>query len=72
MTRQNRAAMSGRRRRWIIVGVTALVLIGALVGELRDPPFDLIRFLFQLVLGGLTAWFLVWLFTRPFFLRGND
>jgi hypothetical protein len=49
-----------------------LVLIGALVGELRDPPFDLVRFLFQLVLGGLTVWLLVWLVTRPFSLRGND
>ncbi|SDZ07106.1 hypothetical protein SAMN05660209_04558 [Geodermatophilus africanus] len=64
--------MSGGHRRWIFAGVTALVLIGALVGELRDPPFDLVRFLFQLVLGGLTAWLLVWLFTRPFSLRGND
>jgi hypothetical protein len=64
--------VSAGRRRWIIAGLTAWVLLGTLVGEFRDPPFDLVRFLLRLVLGGLLAWFPVWLFTRPFCLRRNN
>jgi hypothetical protein len=50
----------------------ALVLLGACVGELRDPPFDLLRFLLTLLLNGLTAWFLYWFSTVLLRLRRND
>jgi hypothetical protein len=72
VTRQNQPGVSAGRRRWIIAGLIVLVLLGAVVGELRDPPFDLVRFLFTLLITGLTAWFLLWFFTKMLRLRGND
>ena len=44
--------------------LSVLVLLGAFAGELRDPPFDLVRFLFTLLLNGLLAWFLLWMWLR--------
>lgn len=72
VTRQNQSDVSVGQRRWIIAGLTALVLLGAVVGELREPPFDPVRFLFTLLITGLTAWFLLWFFTKMLRLRGND
>ncbi|MGY2064362.1 hypothetical protein [Blastococcus sp. SYSU DS0619] len=72
MARQNQPGVSAGRRRWIIAGLIVLVLLGAFAGELRDPPFDLVRFLFTLLLNGLAAWFLLWFFTKLLRLRGND
>ena len=63
MTRANQPGVSAGRR-WTIAGLIVLVLLGAFAGDLRDPPFDLGRFLFTLLLNSLTAWFLVWLFTK--------
>jgi len=60
------------RRRWIIAGLIVLVLLGAIAGELRHPPFDLVRFLFTLLLNGLTARFFLWFFTKSFRRPGND
>ena len=42
------------------------------MGELRDPPFDLVRFVFTMLVTGLTAWFLLWFLTKMHRLRGND
>jgi hypothetical protein len=72
VTRRNPAGIRARERRWIVAGFAAWVPIGTFAGELRDPPFDLVRFLFRLLVGGLMAWLLVWLFNRPFLRRGND
>ncbi len=71
MTSPNQSGASVGHRRWIIAGLTVLVLLGGVVGELRDPPFDLVRFLFTLLITGLTAWFLLWFFTKLLPLRGN-
>lgn len=72
VTRLNEPGVSAGRRPWIIAGLIVLVLLGAFAGELRHPPFDLVRFLFTLLLNGVTAWFLLWLLTRLLRLRGND
>lgn len=55
-----------------MVGLAAWVLTGTLVGEFRDPPFDLVRFLVRVLLGGLVAWSIVWFITRSFIPRSND
>lgn len=53
-----------RRRRWVPVAVFTWLVIGVLVGELRDPPFDPVRVLFNTVLAGLMTWFLVSFFAH--------
>jgi hypothetical protein len=54
-----------RRRRWVPVAVFTWLVIGVLVGELREPPFDLVRVLFRTVLAGLMTWFLVSVLAHP-------
>ena len=60
------------QRRWTVAGLVALVVLGAVAGELRDSPFDLVRFLVTLLFNGLVVWFLLWFFTRLLRIRGND
>jgi hypothetical protein len=71
VTRRNPPDFSARQRRWILVSLIAWVLVGTIGGELGEPPFDLVRFVFRLVLGGLLAWFFVWLVRSPLFRRGK-
>jgi hypothetical protein len=72
VTRRNQAGARAGRRQRIIAGLIVLVLLGAVVGELRDPPLDLVRFLFTLLITGLTAWFLLWFSSKMLRKRGND
>jgi hypothetical protein len=47
-----------RRGRVACVIGTWLVLTGVVLGEVRDPPLDLVRVLVHLVLAVLMTWFL--------------
>ncbi|MGY1630930.1 hypothetical protein ACI784_04355 [Geodermatophilus sp. SYSU D01186] len=55
-----------RHRTWIAVAVFVWLVGGIVVGEFVDGPFDPVRVLVHLVLAGLVAWFIGWLF------RGAD
>lgn len=62
-------AQQKRKRRLVLGGIFVWLVIGILVGELRDPPFDIVRVVFRLFLAALMAWFLSWVFTS--FTRGE-
>lgn len=57
-------AQQKRKQRLVLGGIFAWLVIGVLVSEFLDPPFDLVRVVFRLVLAALMAWFLSWIFTR--------
>jgi len=57
----------------MILGRAArLDVVVVLFGELLQPPIDVVRVLFRLALGALTAWCLGWAFTRPYSRRDKD
>jgi hypothetical protein len=64
VTDPERVHLRQRRTRLWFGGLFAWFCVGIAVGEFRDPPFDPVRALVSLVLAGLMAWFLVWLFTK--------
>ncbi|SDY88849.1 hypothetical protein SAMN05661080_04919 [Modestobacter sp. DSM 44400] len=64
MTDSDRAGLRQRRTRLWFGGLFAWLCVGIVVSEFRDPPFDPVRVLFNLVLATLMAWFLAWLFVK--------
>lgn len=64
MTDPDRVRLHQRKRRLWFGGLFAWFCVGIVVKELRDPPFDPVRMLVNLLLAALMAWFFVWLFTK--------
>jgi hypothetical protein len=62
MTEPNRPRTSRwRDRPWILGGgIFAWLVVGLLVTEFLNQPFDLVRVLVRLVLAGLMAWLIAW------------
>jgi hypothetical protein len=70
VTEPDRVSLGQRRRRLWFGGLFAWFCVGIVVKELRDPPFDPVRVLVNLVLAALLAWFLAYIFTKA--MRKND
>ena len=48
-----------RRRPRLAAAIYGWLLVGIVLGEVLEPPFDPVRLVFRLLLAGLMTWFLV-------------
>jgi len=72
VTKQDQSTEDAGRRRLVLAGVFAWLSLGIVLGELRDPPLDVVRILFRLMLAALMSWFFGWVFTRQKSSGGKD